>query len=214
MAIKRDAPYIWVTWITKIIAGEENCIWKGWFRAHNKYDKKPSDFNLAEWTVNHNNMLRQRVESLKNDGFDVYVEGQNDFKIKGSTGATLAGKADIVAIKDDGALIIDCKTGQERHSDKMQVLIYMLILPKTHRAVQGKKIIGEIQYNSASISIDANDVSEDFKKTFRECMQQISDETAPEKVPSYSECSFCDITKDDCPDRIDEAPKTVETDLF
>ena len=38
MTIQRQTPYIWVTWLTKLLAGEAQCDWASWFKAHNKYD--------------------------------------------------------------------------------------------------------------------------------------------------------------------------------
>lgn len=34
MAMARNSPYVWVTWLTKILAGEQSCEWASWFKAH------------------------------------------------------------------------------------------------------------------------------------------------------------------------------------
>ena len=47
MARKRDGPYVWVSWITKLLAGEVNCEWAPWFKAHHTYQKVPSDLWAA-----------------------------------------------------------------------------------------------------------------------------------------------------------------------
>jgi len=39
MSVLRRSPYIWVTWLTKLMAGEAQCEWASWFKAHHKYDK-------------------------------------------------------------------------------------------------------------------------------------------------------------------------------
>jgi len=110
MAQPRSGTYVWVSWLTKQMAGEESCRWRLWFKANNKFDKMPSDFDLAKWTADHTQLLHSRADHLRADGYAVYLEGQNDFRLKGSSGATLSGKADIVALKDGDACVIDCKT--------------------------------------------------------------------------------------------------------
>ena len=50
MAVERSCPYIGVTWLTKLMAGESQCEWASWFRAHYNWDKPASDFDVAKWT--------------------------------------------------------------------------------------------------------------------------------------------------------------------
>lgn len=118
---KRDEIFIWPSWICKIVAGEEQCYWKYWFKSHYMHDKKPSDFNLASWTIEHNRQLHMRRDALKRLGYEVFVEDQNAFKMYltveiGKTDVpktlleaekqepmqvqriTVSGKADIIAI--------------------------------------------------------------------------------------------------------------------
>ena len=52
----RATPYIWVTWLTKLLVGENSCEWAAWFRAHHEswsYDKVPSTFDATTWQLNH-----------------------------------------------------------------------------------------------------------------------------------------------------------------
>src|SRR5438093_576244 len=98
MAEARSKPYVYVTWLTKLLAGEDHCAWKAWFKAHNRYDKQPSDFNLAKWILDHTEMLTSRADSLRSEGYEVWIENQNEFKFVGKAGTMLAGKPDIVAV--------------------------------------------------------------------------------------------------------------------
>src|SRR5262245_1404995 len=44
MTVPRKTPYVWTTWITKLLAQEHHCVWASWFQAnHQQYDKVPSD---------------------------------------------------------------------------------------------------------------------------------------------------------------------------
>jgi hypothetical protein len=95
VATKRSMPYVWATWITKLLAGERQCLWAAWFRAHHRYDKLPRDAALAAWTSEHTAMCGTCGRSLIMDGYNVRVEKQNDFKLVGRSGAVLSGKPDI-----------------------------------------------------------------------------------------------------------------------
>jgi len=214
MAEPRSNPYVWATWLTKQMAGEESCRWKLWFRAHHTYDRLPSDFDLARWTAEHTQLLHARADELREQGYAVYLEGQNDFRLKGNNGATLSGKADIVAVKGDDAFVVDCKTGKERTSDKLQVLLYMLALPLSAPHCRSRRLRGEVQYREAVVPIAASQVDDAFRDMVRSSMDVAASAEAPAKTPSPSECRFCDVTSSDCPDRIDEAATVTATDLF
>lgn len=216
MATARDAPYVWTTWITKLMAGEMHCEWAAWFRAHHTYDKVPSTFDLAKWNAEHAALVREHATVLRTSGYSVFVEDQNAFKLSGKIGATLAGKPDLIALRDDVVHIIDCKTGMPRHSDQIQVLVYMLILPYVRPAWKHRIISGRVCYREHAVDIPATGVDAQFRSLFRRTMEQVSSTTALPWVPSYAECRFCDITRRDCPQRIETPPLDIEPehDLF
>ena len=56
-------------------------------------------------------------------GYDVDIEAQNRFELRGKT-ATLAGRPDIIAHREDDGVIVDAKTGHESPSHAVQVMIY------------------------------------------------------------------------------------------
>ena len=216
MATSRDAPYVWTTWITKLMVGEAHCEWAAWFRAHYTYDRLPSDFNVARWTINHTALVREQVAALRADGYSVLVEDQNAFRLRGQQGVILAGKPDIVALRDHMVAIVDCKTGTPRLSDHMQVLVYMLILPYVRPAWKGKTMQGRVQYQHNCVEIPATAVDAQFRALFRQTMEQVGGETPLPRVPSYTECRWCDISRHQCPQRIDAPPLEIEPehDLF
>ena len=57
------------------------------------------------------------------------IKGQNNFQLRGRA-ATLAGKPDLIAQRDDNAVIVDVNTGQENPSHVVQVMIYPHAVPK------------------------------------------------------------------------------------
>ena len=214
MAAPRTNPYVWVTWLTKQLAGEDSCRWKLWFRANHTYDRVPGDFDLARWTADHTQLLSAQAAELRDQGYAVYLEGQNDFRLKGANGATLAGKADIVAVGRTDAVVIDCKTGKERNSDKLQVLLYMLALPLTAVHCRGRQLRGEVRYRDDGVGVAASSVDDEFRAMVKDAMDLAAAPSAPPRTPSASECRYCDVTAADCHDRIDEPAAVTDTERF
>jgi len=217
MTTRRDNSYLWVTWITGLLSADKHCEWAAWFRAHYQgFAKVPSDFNLAAWKAAHGEMVRGRADELRAGGWTVYVEDQNKFSLAGKA-ATLGGVADIVAVQGDEGLVVDCKSGKQRDSDAFQVLTYMLVLPYTHKACKDVTLAGEVQYRDASLPIEADQLTEEMRWLIRGVIERVCGPAALPKVPSLSECRFCDLTVADCPERVEQPPAGGESgahDLF
>ncbi|MBK8754647.1 MAG: PD-(D/E)XK nuclease family protein [Candidatus Competibacteraceae bacterium] len=216
-SLRNGNPYVWASWITKIITGEESCQWKLWFKSHHTYDKTPSSFDQVTWVTNHTTLLRSRAEELREEGYLVFVEDQNSFRIEGNNGAVISGKPDIVAIRGQDVCVVDCKTGKEKPSDKTQVLIYMLLLPLSEaykEKVRGAQIRGEIQYQHHRADISTEQVNDEFRTVFRSAMNMAAITNPPHKVPSFGECKYCDITAKDCPEKVENRYSTGRTDIF
>jgi len=217
MPVRRTEPYIWVTWLTRLLAGESTCEWSAWYRAHHKeYDKLPIDFNLARWTVDHNELVNARREELLDEGFQVHVEDENAFKRKGKTGIVVSGKPDILAIRDGRGVIEDCKTGRPRTSDQLQVLVYLLLLPIKNSRTADVSLSGRVVYKSGSVEIPAEGLDDAFRERFVHLVQRVGGEKPLAKAPAWSECRWCDIGPADCLYRVSEPPASIEaeTDLF
>ena len=217
MSVERNEPYIWVTWLTKLLAGESTCEWSAWFRAHHKdYDKLPIDFDLARWTVEHNELVNARRKTLLDEGFQVYVEEENAFKRRGRTGIVVSGKPDILAIREGRGVIEDCKTGRPRTSDQLQVLSYMLLLPIKNDRTADVIVDGRVVYKTGSVDVPAQALDAAFRERFVALVHRVGGEKPLAKVPAWSECRWCDIGPRDCLYRVNEPPESVEaeTDLF
>ena len=72
--------------------------------------------------LNHTALLNERRTNWEHGGFDVDIEAQNSFELRGRS-ATLAGKPDLITQRDGQAVIVDVKTGQESASHIVQVMI-------------------------------------------------------------------------------------------
>ena len=214
-ATERSHPFVWVSWLSKLMAGEKQCEWACWFRSHYIWDKLPSGLDLAKWTAEHAQLLRARRATLEAEGFTVYAEDQNSFTLLGQTGIEVSGKPDLVAIRGKEAYVEDCKTGTPRHSDHFQVLVYLLSLPHIEGPWKGLQLEGRIVYSNTVVDVPSSKIDADLKELFRQTVLTIGGPEPARKVPSWGECRYCDISQADCPERIEIVPKTSGNhDLF
>ena len=203
----RGSVYIWVTWLSSLLVGDRSCEWATWFRAHfMRYDKAPSDFDLATWKMDHTQLLNELCDELETAGCTVSIEDQNWFKTAGSSGAVIAGKPDIIAEDTDGRVTVyDVKTGAERASDVAQMMIYMYALPLAQGSRWKNRTVGGcLVYGDGSRKpIPASAINERFRKNLFALLCRVAAEGPARQVPSERECSWCDLTIADCPERIE-----------
>lgn len=204
----RPRPYVWVSWITKLLAGENRCWFAAWYKSHFKYDKTkdqecgacaegrpctdPENCRhsfFKEWTEKHDRITARAAEAYRESGWVVRVEDEGEFKLNGK-GADLAGKPDLVAIKGGVAEVVDAKSGRRRASDHWQVLIYMFALPLAW--LEGMRdVSGVVEYSDGPESVRALGTKE--RDAIVDAIRRVSTKDAPEPVPSAHECLRCDI---------------------
>ena len=100
--LREGGPYIWPTWLSKLLSGENSCHFAAWFKAQHdsrSWEKMPSSGDMAQWQLNHTEMLNSIADQYRQEGWDVTVEGQNSFSLQGRA-ATVGGKPDVIAVKD------------------------------------------------------------------------------------------------------------------
>ena len=203
----REHPYIWATWLAKLLAGQDHCQWAGWFRAHHQdWAKPPSDFDSAQWMLDHTALLNRERERLEDLGHTVHVENQNSFRLRGRY-ATLAGKPDLIAVKNADAVIIDAKTGRTSPHHAVQVMIYQYAIPLALSQYQGIEFSGQLAYPDSNVSIPALETDSEFVRNLGALIRRLANDAPARKVPSFGECRFCDITSTDCPERVEEQPQ-------
>jgi len=208
----RSSPYIWPTWLTKLIAGEEKCWYKSWWKATRKYTKKEdpgrADF-LREWTAKHDALTNTRARRMKKDGWSVKVEDEGEFNLKGKS-ATLAGKPDIVGIRDGRGLVVDAKAGKQRASDHWQVLIYKFALPLSWFP-KSMPLDGEIQYKDEAVAV--RELGDAEVLAITGAIKIVSNlDTPPDPIPSTFECGRCDVAA--CKSRVERPAPTDATRFF
>lgn len=192
-----------------MLASDDQCRWSPWFRSHFQYEKVGrTDGTLAKWKADHGAMVNARASALTADGWLIFLEGQNKFTLPGKA-ATLAGTPDIVAVRDGEGLIVDCKSGKPRDKDFWQVCIYLMVLPLVHPGCQSlRRIVGEIEYLDHSLTIQPEEFTQAMREQISAQIRETGGPTPPARVPSYRECLFCDVGKQDCPQRIEKAATT------
>ena len=211
MTYKRRSPYLHATWIPRYLTGDKSCLWACWFKANYQgYDKMPSDFDVARWTMEHTDLLNKLIADLEEQGCELFIEHQNGFRVESQrTGAVISGRADLMARFPDGRTVVyDAKTGKEAASHIAQVQLYMYLLPRSDltrwRGMPAGSLAGAVVYPGGhQVDIPAESVDDAFAARLADFMQKMTAPVPPRRVPSGPECRFCELTKADCPERID-----------
>ena len=189
--------------MARLLTGEASCEWAAWFRAHYEgWARPPSDFDSAQWMLEHTALVNEARESRERLGYTVYTENQNSFRLKGKV-ATLAGKPDLVAVRNGDAVIIDAKTGRSSPHHTAQVLTYMYAVPRALDRYRGMEFRGHVIYPDGNVQIPVSGMDRKFVENLGSLIQRLAADTPARRVPSASECRWCDITGNDCPDRIE-----------
>ena len=207
MTVRRTNIYVWVTWLSRLLVGDASCVWASWFKAHHTgYLKATRDFSLSTWKMHHTRLLNDVRDGLEADGCTVSTERENWFKLQGGSGAMVAGQADLIAVAPDGRVTVyDVKTGAHRDSDVAQVMIYMYALPQVADSPwKGRSLDGCVVYKDGTEKhIPASAVDDDFRDGLVDLIRRVVSDDPARRVPSPSECNWCDLTDLDCPERID-----------
>ena len=217
--LNRDGKaYIRATLIRALLSGDAQCEWAAWFQGRHSphsWTKRPRTFDFENWRQEHNLALQKTRDRWEQEGYITTIEDQNEFRMSGQS-AILVGKPDLIVRKEDTGIIIDVKTGKPREADKFQVMLYMWAVSKfPHLRQQVKQLEGLVEYPGVDeVRIPASAIDEVFTNFVVSLIRRLSSEVSARKVPSLSECRFCGITSEDCPERIDDMDIEIEIDEF
>ena len=117
----------------------------------------------------------------------------------------------MIAVKGHDAVIIDAKTGRPSPHHSVQVLTYMYAVPRALDRYRGMEFRGHVIYPDGNVQIPVSGVDRKFVERLGSLIRRLADETPARKVPSASECRWCDITAADCPERAEEMRGTEGT---
>ena len=210
--LRRNGPYIWVTWLTRLLVGENSCEWAAWFRAQHEgwsWARVASGFDLVGWQMAHTSGINGNRRCWEDLGYAVYTENQNGFALKGRA-ATLGGKPDLIARKGASGTIIDVKTGRASQSHVAQVMPYMYAVPKAMGRHHGVDFDDRVAYSNHEVEIPASAVDERFIRNLSALVQRLSAGEPARRVPGQQECGFCDISSADCTERVAEDAVTED----
>ena len=195
--------YIWATTLAKLLTGDNSCEWAGWFKAHHQnWTKPPSDFDSTTWMLEHTALVNDEIAQRERMGYTVHTENQNLFRLRGKT-ATIAGKPDLIAQNYGEAVVIDAKTGRVSPAHRAQVMVYQYAVPRALTQYQGKRVSGHVRYPNAHVMSPESAVNRQFVGNLGALVRRLADERPARRVPSARECRFCDISKEDCPVRVE-----------
>ena len=216
MAKPRESkPYIWATWLSRLLSGDDWCEWRAWFQAHHYSDswiRAGTGFDSARWKMEHSRLLWESREGLEYDGYTVWVEKQNKFWLEGA-GATIGGQPDLLAEKHGDITVIDVKTGTPRQSDIVQVMLYMYGLDRSVPAWGDITLKGRVVYSDHVVDIPADAISPEFIEQMGSLIRRVADSKSALVVPSSTECGFCSITLEECPKRT-SVPRDAVTSRY
>jgi hypothetical protein len=117
--------------------------------------------------------------TLRAEGYSVFVEGQNAFKLRGQQDIILTGTPDIIALNQNTAAVIECKTGLPRNAGQLQVIVYLLILPYVRPAWKHKLWQGSVHYQDTVVENPDTVLDTQCRALFRLCMEQLCHPTLP-----------------------------------
>ena len=204
---RATGPYVWVTWLPRLLSGESSCEWASWFKAqHEGLELEPDALRLRPGRLAdepHLSAEPAAPEAGKQKGYTVLTEGQNSFNLRGSS-AVLAGKPDLVARRGSQVTVIDAKTGRPSPAHATQVLLYMYALPRALERYRGLSIAGQVAYPDHVVDIPSEAVDGRFVENLGGLMRRLASEMPARRVPSTGECRFCEITPADCPERAED----------
>lgn len=201
MTTQRERPFVWLTWLSRLMTGERTCLWASWFRAHYEgYERLPIDFNEAVWKVRHTALLTDVATQLEQEGQIVTMQEQNRFRCERASGTVVVGVPDLIAMPR--ATVYECKTGQPRVSDQVQVMLVMYLLPLCRPEYETTRFDGCVAYRTSRVLIPAIAIDAEFAGSVERMLDILESHAPARRVPSATECGFCEITAHDCPDRL------------
>ncbi len=75
---------------------------------------------------------------------------------------------------------------------------------------EGMTVEGCIVYPNSRVPIPSNTIDKKFEENLEYFISIIDTDVEPPRVPSESECAFCKISSEDCPERIEAQTKAQE----
>ena len=202
--------------LSRLLSGDDWCEWRAWFQAHHCNDswtRADTNFDNVRWKMEHSKLLWESSERLEEHGYTVRVEKENKSWVDGAC-ATVSGQPNLVVKKDIDITVMDVKTGAPRQWDIIQVMLYMYGLGRYVTAWGDITLKWRVVYSDHVVDIPADAISPEFIEDMGSLIRRMADEKPALVVPSRTECGFCPITLEDCPQRIPVPEESVAVEGF
>lgn len=205
-------PTFWSTTLAKALVGDQPCQLAAWLTGHYQLEKRPrtDQANLSKWKMEHTAQLNALVESCKAEGWTT-VRKEQFFKVSGQV-AACSGKADLVTQAEGRRPTIwDIKSGTPRESDTVQVLIEMVMIPRSWNAPY-MQFDGIVVYPDHRVTLKPEQAAAFAPRLFAK-LKELGNPQRPAASPGRDACRFCDVSEADCPERFREQPDAETTEF-
>ena len=178
--------------LAKINAADSSCIFSVRLRSrqYGKRRAREDRAGLAERKARHAHVVREYVDRREERDEHVLLEMQNWFgSINSERCSPVVGRPNMIGKDADGDIkVYDVKTGQLR---------------STHGRWRGKNLAGCVLYG-AEVPISSDSIDDEFREQVAGVMRHIVSEEPAQRVPCERECTWCVVSSDDCPRRIEQ----------
>lgn len=202
-ALRKSGPYIHPSWLPRLLIGMDHCEHKVWFQAHHDgraWTKVASDFDSVAYNLRHTDLMKRCARDYEERGYTVTLESHNEFRLY-LAAATVSGRMDLVATRDQELVIIDSKAARPSEAHVVQV---MLFLQLQGTITEGRTVTGEVYYGEDDrVPVAAGAAGKEFRELVGGLLGRLTAKASPRKVPSAGECRFCPIPREYCPERTD-----------
>ena len=101
-------------------------------------------------------------------------------------------------------MVIDAKTGKPNPAHTTQVMIYQYAVSKTPGPYQVTEFRYQFKYPIGQVGIPLSGLDDKFTDRLGSLIQRLASETSARRVPIAIEFRWCNITADDCPERVEK----------
>ncbi len=175
-----------VSVLSKIMAGQETCLFKIWHKMRHKEKDKTVSKELASWIANHTKMVTDLSVALK-EGHLIREKWLAVEILKG----TLLGKPDLIHIEDNSTTVYECKSGERNEADCIQILVYIYILNKL-KPYGDKLLTGLLCYDTLTIKYTIDDIPKNLQSQIEDYFSLLLNEEPPPRCAGDS-CRHCTI---------------------
>lgn len=197
----RKQTYIHPSWLAKGLSGDRQCMFSLHTQGNYSIPKADNDFDAQGYKLKHQGVLNQYAKELKAEGYKVYTEGSNSFRItindqadKEKVKGVISAQPDIVAVRGDEVIVPDIKTGKElKASDIAQVKLYMAFISAVKLYDIDQIPTGQLVHQGQVSEIPATEITNEFKQQVKELVNVMTSDTTPPVTPSVNECRFCPL---------------------